>query len=86
MHEYFSSAINTYNYLNPLVQKGAKNTMNINNSDFLNGAPLSMPLDEKEQNKIAKFLSNIDEKIALETSVLEKLQVQKQYLLQQMFI
>lgn len=34
---YFESWVNTYNYLIPLVQKGAKNTMNINNNTFLNG-------------------------------------------------
>ncbi|KXK37691.1 MAG: type I restriction-modification system subunit S [Bacteroidetes bacterium OLB9] len=63
LHEYFNSAINTLNYLSPLVQKGAKNTMNINNDTFMNGARLLLPTDEKEQEKIANFLSALDEKI-----------------------
>jgi len=63
LHEYFKSAINTYNYLSPLVQKGAKNTMNINNDDFLNGAGLLLPMNEPEQTRIANFLTAVDEKI-----------------------
>ena len=86
LHEYFNSSINTYNYLNPLVQKGAKNTMNINNNDFLNGAPLFIPTDEREQTKIADFLSGIEKKIELETALLQQLKLQKQYFLRQMFI
>ena len=39
-----------------------------------------------EQTKIANFLSGIDEKIDLETSLLQQLKLQKQYLLQQMFM
>ena len=27
LHEYFKSNVNTYNYLHPLIQKGAKNTI-----------------------------------------------------------
>ena len=66
LHEYFNSAVNTYNYLNPLVQKGAKNTMNINNNDFLNGAKLILPMDEEEQNRIVNVLLSVDEKIMYE--------------------
>ena len=43
---YFKSSVNTYNYLNPLVQKGAKNTMNIGNDEFLRGASLMFPTSE----------------------------------------
>jgi len=39
LHCYFESWVNTYNYLNPLVQKGAKNTMSIRNDDFLREYP-----------------------------------------------
>lgn len=39
-----------------------------------------------EQNKIADFLTGVDEKIELETSLLQQLKLQKQYFLQQMFI
>ena len=60
---YFSSWVNTYNYLNPLVHKGAKNTMNINNDDFLNGEEIFMPTSEEEQIKIVNFLGLLDKKI-----------------------
>ena len=86
LHEYFNSPINTFNYLNPLVQKGAKNTMNINNKDFLNGAGLSFPISEQEQTHIANFLTSIDEKIDTEKSILHQLEIQKKYLLQNLFI
>jgi len=83
---YFSSWVNTYNYLNPLVHKGAKNTMNINNSDFLNGAKIFMPISEKEQKKIVNFLSSIDKKIEFARQELDKTKKFKKGLLQQMFV
>lgn len=86
LHEYFYSHVNTFNYLNPLVQKGAKNTMNINNETFLNGAELFLPIDNDEQTKIANFLSSIDDKIAYCQSELDGLEQWKKGLLQQMFI
>ncbi|PQA90213.1 hypothetical protein B0A69_20810, partial [Chryseobacterium shigense] len=86
LHEYFNSAVNTFNYLNPLVQKGAKNTMNINNDTFLNGAKLLLPMNEDEQNKIYKFLSLIEYKITLEKELLAQFENQKKYLLANLFV
>lgn len=40
----------------------------------------------KEQNRITIFLSQIDQKIETEKSILENLEIQKKYLLQQMFV
>ena len=60
---YFSSWVNTYNYLVPLVHRGAKNTMNIGNEDFLNGAKISLPKQKEEQKKITDFLGEIDKRI-----------------------
>ncbi|MBN7816800.1 restriction endonuclease subunit S [Algoriphagus pacificus] len=86
LHEYFLSPINTYNYLNPLVQKGAKNTMNINNDTFLNGAQIPLPVVEAEQRKIAEFISKLSSKIELLVSQIEQLETWKKGLLQQMFV
>ena len=86
IHEYFESAVNTFNYLNPLVQKGAKNTMNINNDTFLNGAELFLPIDEREQEKLYKLFSSVNQKIEIESRILEKLNQQKKYFLQNLFI
>jgi type I restriction enzyme S subunit len=70
---YFSLPVNTYNYLVPLVHKGAKNTMNIGNEDFLNGSKISLPTDVLEQKKISDFLNTIDKR-------LEQLKDKKEYL------
>jgi len=86
LHNYFASEVNTNNYLNPIVEKGAKNTMNINNETFLDGAKLSLPVDEKEQAKIANFLSAIDEKINLVSRQIEKVERWKKGLLGEMFV
>lgn len=40
----------------------------------------------EEQNKIASFLTKVDQKIQTEKAILKQLEMQKKYLLQQMFI
>ena len=86
LHNYFSSWVNTYNYLVPIVQKGAKNTMNINNDDFLNGAKIRLPMDRYEQKKITAFLNVIDENRETLDSQIQGLRTWKKGLLQQMFV
>lgn len=86
LDNYFSDWKNTYNYLDPIVQKGAKNTINIGNETFLNGVEIMFPIDIKEQTKIANFLSAIDEKIELVSNQIEDTQEYKKGLLQQMFV
>lgn len=82
---YFSSWVNTYNYLVPLVHKGAKNTMNIGNEDFLNGAKISLPTEKEEQQKIADFLIQIDNRIAQLTEKKEHLEQYKKGITQKIF-
>ncbi|WP_168182064.1 MULTISPECIES: restriction endonuclease subunit S [unclassified Duncaniella] len=82
---YFESEVNTFNYLHPIIQKGAKNTINITNSGFLaNSVPL--PTDESEALTLAKCLDTISDKIILEKSILTHYTEQREYLLSKMFV
>ena len=85
LHKYFMSEINTHNYLHPLIQKGAKNTINITNQRFLENR-VPMPLDSNELLLISKLLRSVNDKIRHEQNMLQEYQKQKQYLLRQMFI
>ena len=82
---YFSSWVNTYNYLVPLVHKGAKNTMNIGNEDFLNGAKISLPPQKEEEKKITDFLISIDNRIIQLTEKKENLEQYKKGITQKIF-
>lgn len=81
---YFQLDDNTNSYLRPLVNKGAKNDMKVNNETVLQGE-ITIP-SLKEQKKISVFLSFFDKKIKFERVVLKSLIEQKNYFMQQMFI
>ena len=84
LHLYFKSPINAKNYLHKLIQKGAKNTINITNQHFLDNKIL---IPEKGWlDKIVNFAAAIEMKIATENQSLQALQKQKDYLLNKMFI
>jgi type I restriction enzyme S subunit len=85
IHEYFLSWVHTYNYLVPLVQKGAKNTINIGNSEFLNGSILYLPSIEKEQQKIVSFLKISDEWTSILRKQKESLEEYKKGIMQKIF-
>ncbi|MEK6452399.1 hypothetical protein AABL81_13480 [Myroides sp. C1519] len=84
LHFYFSNPINVQNYLQSMIQKGAKNTISITNQNFLK-KKLYLPTTEKEVKKISSLLSTVESKKALEMNILERLQNQKKYFQQQMF-
>lgn len=81
---YFESPANAKFYLEPLVQKGAKNTINIKNSKFLSGT-LILPLNKNEQQKIADCFASVDELITFQTQKLDALKAHKKGLMQQLF-
>lgn len=85
LNEYFMSDINTHNYLHPLIQKGAKNTINITNQRFLENSVL-LPINANELLLISKLLRSLNHKVKFQQSILQKYLEQKQYLLRQMFI
>ena len=84
LHLYFKSPINTKNYLHRLIQKGAKNTINITNSHFLDN---NVFIPEKpELINIVNLTSAIEDKLVLASRMLDLLKSQKGYLLSKMFI
>ena len=84
LHYYFCSPLNAQNYLHKLIQKGAKNTINITNQRFLQNC-IPLP-DKKTLEGFVKLTTTVSTKLKLEKSLLEKLQKQKRYLLTQMFV
>ena len=65
----FESPIAVRNYLHPLVQKGAKNTIAITNRRFLEGK-LTLPMDPAEQSAIAEIVETSQaELVAIEAEI-----------------
>ena len=85
LHYYFLNPLNTNNYLLPLIQKGAKNTINITNRRFLENSIL-LPISNDEIISVSKTLSSLSSKIELENSTLDSLLMQRRYLRSQLFI
>lgn len=85
IHYYFDPAWRLNAYMRPLVNKGAKNTMNISDEMALMGS-LILPPSLAEQQAIATFFRSLDRKIALETARLEKLKQIKLACLDKMFV
>lgn len=71
------------NYLLPLVKKGAKNDMKVNNEDVLKGKISFPPLEE--QQKIAEILMQCDKVIELYGQEIEELKKLKKAYLRKMF-
>ena len=85
LNVYFESNVNTHNYLHPIIQKGAKNTINISNTTFLSKG-LMLPVSHDEQKKIGVFLKSLDAKIGQLKIQIDNTQLFKKGLLQQMFV
>ena len=69
---YFSLANRTNRYFKPIVRIGAKHDMKIGNQEVLENSVV-FPA-KQEQVKIASFLSLIDERIATQNKIIDKLQ------------
>ena len=81
LHTYFQSAICAQNYLLPIVQKGAKNTINITNDTFIS-SKLYLPLDVEEQKAIADTFMAADREIDLLRQDIEQEKQKKKALMQ----
>ena len=85
IHYYFDPAWRLNAYLLPLVNKGAKNTMNISDEMALTGY-IMIPKDIREQQKIATYFTSLDKQISLQEARLEKLKQIKSACLDKMFV
>ena len=84
LHFYFCSPQNTQNYLRKLIQKGAKNTINITNQHFLDNS-IYLPEDE-QLPKIISAIQCLSCIIDTEEAFLLRLVSQKNCLLATMII
>ena len=79
---YFISSPQFRKWVFPLAQGSTR--FNLQKADFMKKKFLLPPI--KEQKKLYDCLSSISKRVVIESSILSKLQLLKQYLLQQMFI
>ena len=79
----FESPLAARNYLHPLVQKGAKNTIAVTNSQFLEGK-LRLPMDLAEQAAIADVMNASHAECAAIEAEIEALTRQKRGLMQKL--
>ncbi len=81
---YFELNSRLNHYLRPLVNKGAKNTLQVSDDDALQGEVV-FPPTKPEQEKIGVFFQKLDRLIALHREKEEKLRNLKKALLERMF-
>ena len=84
LDSYFESPVATNNYLASLVQKGAKNTIQISNETFISKS-VCLPSEPKEQKKIAECLEEIDKLITAQGEMVDALKEKKKGLVQLLF-
>ena len=85
LYRVFDTPAKTNNYLCTLVRKGAKNTMNVSEEEWLSGNIMVAPTYE-EQHRIGIYFSNLDHLITLHQRKCDELQNIKKFMLQNMFI
>ncbi|WP_443741353.1 hypothetical protein [Treponema berlinense] len=82
---YFEQDARLNNYLRPLVNKGAKNTLLIGDTNALEGEVYLAPTFD-EQKAIGQFFDTLDHLITLHQRELEKLKNIKKSCLEKMFV
>ena len=83
LNAYFESPITVRNFLYPLVQKGAKNTISITNRRFLEGF-LKLPMGPAEQIAIAEVIASSEVEFAGIEAEIKALTLQKRGLMQKL--
>ena len=84
LHHFFCSPQNAKNYLHKLIQKGAKNTINITNQHFLDNL-ISIPGSDALK-RIVALIEILSTKVDLERELLSIYSKQKAFLLFSLFI
>lgn len=82
---YFSSDNRLNDYLRPIVNKGAKNTLLVSDEDALSGTVV-FPKDVNEQIKIASFFNCLEKLILAQEQKIVKLRSLKKSFLEKMFV
>lgn len=80
---FFESPVNAKNYLHPLVQKGAKNTISIGNEQFLRGE-IALPDSPEQIARVSSFIREARGEIALLKKSVAALITQKRGLMQKL--
>ena len=75
--------MNVKNYLAPLVQKGAKNTIAITNGRFLTGR-IKFPADVNEQAALSEVVATATEELSLLAKQVSMFESQKRGLMQRL--
>lgn len=84
MQAYFALDNRLNDYLRPLVNKGAKNTLLISDEDAITGKVVFPKRDE--QQIVSESVMAIEGLVASTSSKLSKMRTMKQSLLQKMFV
>ncbi len=84
LHHFFCSPQNAKNYLHKLIQKGAKNTINITNQHFLDNH-ISIPESDALQ-RIVALIEILSTKVDLAKALLSLYSKQKIFLISNLFI
>lgn len=82
LENYFCIDTFLNNYLKPLVKRGAKNDMKVNNEEVLLGRIPIPPIEE--QKKINSLIAQFDRVIDLKQKLIEEKRRQKQWLMQKL--
>jgi type I restriction enzyme S subunit len=81
---FFESPARATNYLEPIIKKGAKNTIQISNDTFLSGEIL-LPVDPLEQCKVASWISVQSQLIAVQSRKVDTLKAYRRGLMKKLF-
>lgn len=84
LNRYFEPHGRINKYLIPIINKGAKNTINVSDAQALQGR-INIPVSEDEQKAIAGFFSDLDKLIVASTNRVSSLRKMKAASLQAMF-